>query len=606
MTLTGAYLRAWRYYRGDWPKILLAAVLMGLTALASLAQPFPVAILGDILLQNSATKPLTAPDRLFLRFGPANPAAQVLCLAALYILFRVASELIGLAQGFYKIRIGYNGQVRVRCDLFRQLQRLSVSFYRSHPQGDLIYRISSDTNGFITAFNVVFGLLVNAITLLFMFAIMLSMNWKMALVAVSITPLLFWAIRKYGGVLNKTTARAQQIEAGLATAVHRSVATMGLVQAFGREEDEYKRFGKDVDASSNAWIGVHMQGMVYWAVLGICFGLGASLVIGFGGHLAQAGMLAVGDIWIFFIYVTTQLYAPLQALSGSETELRRGLAGMNRVYEILDIELEIKDAPKAIDLPKQPRVLRLDCVSFAYRADAPPVLRDVDVSIEPGEMVAFVGSSGAGKTSLLNLLPRFYDPTAGAVRLDEHDIRSVKLRDLRKHVALVPQESPILSATVAENIAFGNPGASEAEIRLAAGLAGAQTFVESLPQKYQSVLTESGQNLSGGQRQRIGIARALATEAPILVLDEPTSALDSYNEQMITETLRGLKGKRTVVIVSHRLSTVIDCDRIYVLEEGRVVEQGTHEELIGRGGAYYRLARHQMKLGGAAETITSA
>jgi ABC-type multidrug transport system fused ATPase/permease subunit len=602
MTLTRAHLRAWRYYREDRGKILLAAVLVGLTALASLAQPFPVAILGDMLLQHA---PATWPDRMFLRFGPDGPIARVICLALLYIFFRVSSELIGLAQGFYKIRIGYNGQVRVRCDLYRQLQRLSVSFYRSHPQGDLIYRISSDTNGFITAFNVVFGLLVNSITLLFMFAIMVSMNWKMALVAVSITPLLFWAIRKYGGVLNQTTAKAQQIEAGLATAVHRSVGTMGVVQAFGREDDEYTRFRGDVDASSNAWIGVHMQGMIYWAVLGICFGMGAALVILVGGRLVQAGALAVGDIWVFFIYVTIQLYAPLQALSGSETELRRGLAGMNRVYEILDMEPEIKDASNAIELPRRPRVLRLDQVSFAYRADAPPVLQEINVSIEPGEMVAFVGSSGAGKTSLLNLLPRFYDPTCGAVRLDEHDVRLVRLRDLRKHVALVPQESPILSVSVADNIAFGNPGASEAEIQAAARLAGAEAFIESLPQKYQSPLSEGGQNLSGGQRQRLGIARALATEAPILVLDEPTSALDSYNEQMVTETLHGLKGKRTVVIVSHRLSTVLDCDRIYMMDEGRIVEQGTHEELIGRGGAYSRLARHQMKLGEPREAIAS-
>jgi ABC-type multidrug transport system fused ATPase/permease subunit len=349
-----------------------------------------------------------------------------------------------------------------------------------------------------------------------------------------------------------------------------------------------------------------MQGMVYWAVLGVCFGLGAALIFGVGGYLAWRGSLEVGFIWVFFQYVTTQLYAPLQALSGSETELRRGLAGMNRVYEILDIEPQIKDAPDAIGLPRQPRALQLDHVAFAYKAGAEPVLNDVSVTIEPGQMVAFVGASGAGKTSLLNLLPRFYDPTSGAVRLDGHDLRKVKLADLRKHVALVLQESPILSATVAENIAYGNPNASDAEIRAASRLAGADAFVQSLPEKYASMLHEGGQNLSGGQRQRIGIARALATEAPILVLDEPTSALDSHNEQMITETLRDLKGKRTVVIVSHRLSTVTDCDCIYVMESGRIVEHGTHEELINLRGAYYRLARHQMKLGGAAEAVASA
>jgi ABC-type multidrug transport system fused ATPase/permease subunit len=601
MSLAKAYLRAWRYYREDWGRILVSVLLVGLTALANLAQPFPLAILVDSVLWHKPARAL--PHRLFAEYGPDGAVRQVIVLAAIMLLLRVISEGIGLAQGFYKIRIGYNGQVRVRSELFRHMQRLSLGFYRTRAQGDLIFRISTDTSGFVAAFNVVFGLLVNTITLLFMLVFMFGMNWKMALVAVSITPLLFWAIRKYGGVLNKSTAKAQTIEAGLATAVHRSVATMGIVQAFGREDDEYDRFRDDVADSSKAWVNVHMQGMVYWAALGICFGLGAALIFGVGGYLAWKGSLEVGFIWVFFQYVTTQLYAPLQALSGSETELRRGLAGMNRVYEILDIDPEINDAPGAIHLPRQPRALQLDHVAFGYKPDAPPVLRDVNVTIRPGQMVAFVGSSGAGKTSLLNLLPRFYDPTAGAVRLDEHDLRTVRLANLRKHIALVLQESPILSATVAENIAFGNPRASEAEIRAAARLAGADTFIQSLPDKYASMLHEGGQNLSGGQRQRIGIARALATEAPILVLDEPTSALDSHNEEMIVETLRGLKGARTVVIVSHRLSTVTDCDCIFVMEAGRVSEQGTHEELIHRRGAYYRLAKHQLRLGGAPEAL---
>ena len=603
MTLTSAYSRAWRYYRDDWRKILIAVLLVGLTTLANLAQPFPLAILVDTVFMHKPPEPL--PHRLFFRYGPHHPVSQVIVLACIMLLLRVLSEIIGLAQGFYKIRIGYNGQLRVRCDLFRQLQRLSLSFYRSHAQGDLIYRLSTDTNGFVAAFNVVFGVVVNSVTLVFMMFVMFAMSWRLAVVAVSITPVLFWAIRKYGGVLTQTSAAATKIEAGLATTVHRSVATVGLVQAFGREDDEYHRFHDDVANSSTAWVKMHMQGMVYWAVLGLCFGVGAALIFGVGGYLAYKGALEVGFILIFFQYVTTQLYAPLQSLSGSETELRRGLAGMERVYEILDTDPEIKDAPDAIDLPRESRVLQLDHVAFSYAADKPPVLRDVSVSIRPGEMVAFVGSSGAGKTSLLNLLPRFYDPTSGAVRLDGHDIRQIKLRDLRKHIALVLQESPILSASVLDNIAYGNPGASEAEIRQAARLAGADVFVESLDGQYHAMLHEGGQNLSGGQRQRIGIARALATEAPILVLDEPTSALDSRNEQMITETLHGLKGKRTIVIVSHRLSTVVDCDCIYVMDAGRVVEKGTHEALLALGGVYYRLATHQMKLGNSAEPLAS-
>ncbi|HSU69582.1 MAG TPA: ABC transporter ATP-binding protein [Tepidisphaeraceae bacterium] len=603
MSLTRAYLRAWRYYQSDWAKIVLSITLVGLTTLANLAQPFPLAILVDYVLMHKA--PDRLPHRLFATYGPKGALAQIVVIAAAVLALRLIGEAIGFAQGFLKIRIGYNGLLRVRCELFSHLQRLSLSFYRSRAQGDLIYRLNIDTQGFVAAYNVVQGILINVITLVFMTWIMFAMNWRLALVAVSIMPVLFIAIRKYGGVLTRTSIRANQIEADLATTVHRSVATMGLVQAFGREGDEYGRFRDGVGRSSSAWVKMHMQGMVYWSILGLCFGIGTALIVGYGGYLSWKGAMDAGILWVFFQYVTAQLYGPLQSLSGSETELRRGLAGMMRVYEVLDTDPEIKDAPDAVDLPRKSRVLELNHVSFAYSKEADPVLRDVSVRIEPGEMVAFVGSSGAGKTSLLNLLPRFYDPTGGAVRLDGTDMRKLKLKDLRKHIALVLQESPILSATVAENIAFGNPGASEAQIREAARMAGAEAFVESLPQKYRSPLHEGGQNISGGQRQRIGIARALATEAPILVLDEPTSALDSHNEQMVTETLRGLKGTRTVVIVSHRLSTVTDCDRIYVMEAGRIVEQGTHEGLIAARGTYFRLARHQMKLENVAPVTTA-
>jgi subfamily B ATP-binding cassette protein MsbA len=598
MTLLQAYKRAWHYYGEDIGKIVMSVILVALTTLATLAQPFPLAILIDRVLGD---KPADQWEyRIFARLAPHGVYGQVILLAAALLAFRLLGEAFGLGQGFYKIRIGYNGILRVRCDLFRHYQRLSLGFHKARAQGDLIYRLSSDTNGFVAAFNVCHGILVNTITLMFMAVFMFTLDWRLAFVAVSITPFLFMAIRKYGGVLTQTSIKATQIEAGLATTVHRSVATVGLVQAFGREDDEYSRFRDDVARSSNGWVKMHMQGMVYWAVLGVCFGVGTALILGVGGYLAARPdhTLQVGVLWIFFQYITAQLYAPLQALSGSETELRRGLAGMMRVYEMLDIEPDIKDSPNAMPLERKPRVLQLEDVGFGYTPDK-PVLCDINVTIRPGETVAFVGSSGTGKTSLLNLLPRFYDPTQGKVTLDGHDFRGIRLRDLRRHVALVLQDSPILSATVFENLAYGNPGATEDQIRTAARMAGADAFIESLPQQYQTQLHEAGQNLSGGQRQRIGIARALATQAPILVLDEPTSALDSHNEQMITRTLRDLKGTRTVILVSHRLSTVAHCDRIYMMEHGRIVEEGTHEQLLARKGAYARMARHQMQMSDA-------
>jgi ABC-type multidrug transport system fused ATPase/permease subunit len=594
-----AYLRAARYFRDDWGKILFSTVLIGLNTLARLGQPFPIALLVDSVIDNKQGGDWV--HRLFGHYAPASKLQQIIMLALATLALRGLQELLGLWQGMYNLRIGFNGLLRVRCDLYRKLQQLSISYHRARPQGDAIYRLGIDTTGVQAAFNVVQSIFVNLVMLVCMSIIMLGMNWKLALCAMAVMPVLFWTMRAYGSVLMSSSTKVAQVESDLTTAVQRSVNSIGLVQAFGREDDEYANFQGNVERTNRAWMRMHMHSMVYWLVIGLVFGCGTAVILGYGGWLAYQYSLGVrngmtiGFLWVFLAYLS-QLYDPLQKLSGSGVDLHRGMAGMLRVYEVLDTQATVRDDPHAESLPRRPRVLTLEHASFEYSPQA-QVLKDVSVTIRPGEMVAFVGPSGVGKSSLLNLLPRFYDPTAGRVALDGHDFRKIKLRDLRKHVALVLQENAILPTTVAENIAYGVPGASLAAIRQAAVLAGADGFIQALPQQYDTVLTEGGLNLSGGQRQRISIARALATEAPILVLDEPTSALDPHSEQMITETLHGLKGHRTIVLVSHRLSTVFDCDRIYVMDAGKIVEQGTHDQLLALGGFYYRMAMHQLKLG---------
>jgi ABC-type multidrug transport system fused ATPase/permease subunit len=283
------------------------------------------------------------------------------------------------------------------------------------------------------------------------------------------------------------------------------------------------------------------------------------------------------------------LYDPLCKISGSGGSLQSGIASAQRVFEVLDAESTIKDAPDAIALPQMPRTLVLDNVAFHYK-DGPNVLEGIDVEIKPGEMVAFVGSSGGGKTTLLNLLPRFYDPSQGAIRLDDIDVRQIKLHDLRKHIALVLQDSILLPTSIAENIGYGRPGATSEQIRHAAILAGADDFIRELPDGYDTMIIEGGQNLSGGQRQRVAIARALVTEAPIIILDEPTSALDPLHEQLLTSTLRSLKRHRTIIIVSHRVQTLTSCDQIFVLDSGRIAEHGPHRDLLAQQGHYAAMA----------------
>jgi ATP-binding cassette, subfamily B, bacterial len=604
MNVFPAYARAAKYFRAELGKIILSTLLIGLTTVAELSQWLPVTLMVDLLANQRSDDWF---HRLFYRVAPAGKLQQIIFLAVAVLVLRLVQESIGLCNGVLKIRIGFNGLLRVRLDLFQKLEQLSLAFHRSRPQGDTIYRLGSDTNAFQAAFNVVQTIFVNMVKLLTLSVMLLGMNWQLGLIAIAIMPVLFWTIKTYGTVIQSTSSTAARIESQLTTTIQRSVASIGLVQAFGREEDEYVRFDNNVRSSHNAWAQMHIHTLVYWLIMGMTFALGLALVLGYGGYLGvrYPGQFTSGMLSGFVFLMVTQFYDPLYKLSGAGTDMRRYMAGMLRVYEILDTPPVIFDAPDAIDLPKQPRVLSLDNVSFFYRPDS-PVLRGVSAKIKPGEMVAFVGSSGVGKSSLLNLLPRFADPTSGAITLDGNDLRKIKLKSLRKHIALVLQENAILAATVAENIAYGRPDAPPEALRRAAELAGAAQFIDALPQKFQTTLDEGGQNLSGGQRQRIAIARALATEAPILVLDEPTSALDAQNERMITETLFALKGLRTIVLVSHRLSTVADCDRIYVMDAGLIIEQGTHEQLLAQRGAYYQMARHQLQLDDAPATASPA
>ncbi len=586
------YLRAVSYFRQDWLLILIWIALIGIATVLGLLAAWPMAILLDSVLSNSAQHDLI--HRLILNLLPSHRVGQIVGLAAGGLILKALQDLLSAAQTVVSNQVNYNGLVRVRCDLYRKLQTMGVSYHKSQPQGDVIYRLSSDTFGCQTILGVIVSTIVAGLTLAVMTLVLATRSVPLTLIAFSIMPPLAVANVFFGQRLKQRSILCHERDSQFMTVVQRSMACIGLVQAFGRELEEFGQFHGTLRETIRAWWGLNRTQILYNIIVGTLFGVGGAVVFGYGGLLVYRGQLTAGDLVVFTAYLA-MLWGPLCALTGFASNIQGGVAGAERVFDVLDRNPGIADSPRAQSLPCRPRVLELENVSFSYeRRTNAAILNRVSVEIKPGEMVAFVGSSGVGKSTLLNLLPRFYDPTSGAVTLDGIDARDIRLSDLRRHFALVLQEGVILPTTIAENIAYGRPTATREQIRRAAQMAGAAEFIEKLPAGYDTLIAESGQNLSGGQRQRIAIARALLTEAPFIVLDEPTSALDPIHEQRITELLSSLRGQRTIILVSHRLSTVRGCDQIFMMDRGMIVERGTHEELLAMEGSYCNMAAHQM------------
>jgi ATP-binding cassette subfamily B protein/subfamily B ATP-binding cassette protein MsbA len=461
--------------------------------------------------------------------------------------------------------------------------------------GDLLYRITADTYAIQTlTMNGLFPILSAIVLLVGMFFIMIRLDWQLTLLALSVCPVLFLSISLMGSRISQAATYARERESAVYSLVQRAMSAIRVIQAFTKEEEEHRTFMHASHQSLAASLRLYTLQTLYSGVINIVIAVGTAVVVWVGARHVLSGVLTIGEIVVFTSYLAS-LYGPINSISQTWGLIQGARAGVRRVFEILEVEKGLEDGTRTFPADGAKGEVSFEDVSFHYLPDQ-PVLRQVRLHVRRGQTIAIVGPTGAGKSTLLSLLPRFYDPQAGRVKIDGVDVREFVLKGLRRQISMVLQPPLVFPMTFAENIAYGRPEASRDEIVEAARLARIHDYIEHLPQGYDTAVGELGATLSEGERQRLTIARAMLRNAPILILDEPTSSVDAETEALIMEGLRRLTAGRTTFIIAHRLSTVRQADRIVVLREGRVVEEGTFGELMEKEGPFALLYRTQFSL----------
>jgi ATP-binding cassette, subfamily B, bacterial len=581
----------------SWPGLVglvrphFKALLLGIVAVvgegaANLLEPWPLKFVFDSFGQSGGKHGWL---NHWIKSTIGTNKIAILEFAAIAVIaIALLDAICFYAEKYLTTSVGQWVMHDLRRLLYGHIQDLSLGYHTQRRTGELISRLTTDIDS-IQTFIVsnLLSFLVDFITLLGMAAIMFYLNWRFTLIALSVAPLLFIVTYSYTRQSKKASREVRKKESEIVSRLQEVLSSIGVVKALAREDYEQRRLEEESVESVQIALRARSLKARLSPFVGLIVAVGTALVLWFGGRLVLAGSLSAGSL-IVFIWYLGKMYKPMQDFAKMTDGYSKAVVGYERICEIFDTKPQVQDGQEARVAPRFEGAIQFDHVSFSY-GGSQPVLKDVSFTIAPGKMAALVGPTGAGKTTIANLIGRFYDPNSGSVKIDGHDVRDFLQKSLRQQMSFVLQESILFRAPIWQNIAYGKPGATRSEIYRAARVANAHEFIEKLPDDYDTVIGERGVTLSGGQRQRIAIARAIIRNTPILIMDEPSSGLDAASEKLVLEALGRLMEGKTSIVIAHRLSTVRRADAIFLIKGGRIVESGRHEELLQAGGLYAML-----------------
>jgi ABC-type multidrug transport system fused ATPase/permease subunit len=587
--------------RPYWSWLVIVFLAMLVETAMNLAGPWPLKIVLD-----NAVGHHPPPEWLARMLGPDVAAHKTMLAAAAaggVVLIAALGSIAGYVDNYYTESVGEWVANDLRLRVYHHLDRLSLAYYDTQQTGNLLSTITTDIATIQNfASGATLGILVDLLTIIGMLGLMFWLNFDFALVAVGVTPFLLLFVMRFKKAVKKATHEVRHRQSDIVAVVQQGLESMRVVKAYGRQELEEEHLRNASQAALDAALQARRVKSLLSPVVSVIVSLCTAFVLYRGASLILAETMTIGGLTVFLAYLN-KFFKPVQDLAKMTNSIAQAAVGVERVQLILAADQMIPERPDAGEVEKVQGEIVFENVAFSYKPDA-PVLKDVSFTIKAGQLVGFVGTTGGGKSTVASMIPRFYDPTGGRILIDGVDVRDYKLACLRTQIGMVLQDTVLFKGTIADNIAYGRPGATREEVVAAAKLANADEFIAKMPKGYDSDVGERGLTLSGGQRQRIGIARAIIRNSPILILDEPTAALDTESEKLVMDALEKLMNGRTAIAIAHRLSTIRDADTIVVFKDGLVAEQGSHDELLALGRFYAELYRIQFWSG--AEPAASA